>query len=132
MAKGRPSTSSRSSRFQSDRKVRSPPLIAQAPKEGRAGKHPSSPDAEICAAGEESQLEFQRIFGVNLRSARLKSGLKQSEVAIITGLTQQYLSLIEAGQQNLTIRTMAILAKVVDHDLLDLLKKVVDTPPKPE
>jgi len=40
--------------------------------------------------------------------------------------------LIEAGQQNLTIRTMAILAKVVDHDLLDLLKKVVDTPPKPE
>jgi len=27
---------------------------------------------------------------------------------------------------------MAILAKVVDHDLLDLLKKVVDTPPKPE
>jgi len=50
--------------------------------------------------------------------------LKQSEVAALTGLTQQYLSLIEAGQQNVTVRTMALLAKVVDHDIIDLLQTV--------
>lgn len=38
-------------------------------------------------------------FGNNLRAARLKAGLKQLDVAAQTGLTQQYLSLIEAGQQ---------------------------------
>jgi DNA-binding XRE family transcriptional regulator len=88
------------------------------------------PDAEICAAGEQSQLEFQRIFGVNLKAARLKSNLKQSDVAVTTGLTQQYLSLIEAGQQNVTIKTMALLAKVVDHDLVHLLKDALGAPTK--
>lgn len=72
------------------------------------------------------------MFGVNLKAARLKSNLKQSDVAAITGLTQQYLSLIEEGQQNVTIKTMALLAKVVDHDLLGLLKQVLDPSAKTE
>lgn len=94
----------------------------QARDKGNAGKRPPSPSAEICAAGEKTQLELQKIFGTNLRAARVDAGLKQSEVASVTGLTQQYLSLIEAGQQNLTMRTMAILAEVVARDLLDLLR----------
>lgn len=77
-----------------------------------------------------AQLKFQRAFGVNLRAVRLQANLRQAEVAIRTGLTQQYLSLIEAGQQNVTIRTMALLAQVVDHDLLNLLKEVVEPPPE--
>lgn len=134
MAKDGPGTSSKPSRFQSDRKVRSPPTVEDSKtlKDSRIGKHRPSPDAELCAAGEKSQLEFQRVFGVNLKAARLKSNLKQSDVATITGLTQQYLSLIEAGQQNVTIKTMALLAKVVDHDLLGLLKQVVDPSAKTE
>ena len=134
MAKGGPGTSSRPSRFQSDRKVRSPPAVTKPDtrEDSRIGKHRPSPDVELCAAGEKSQLEFQRIFGLNLKAAGLKSNLKQSDVAAITGLTQQYLSLIEAGQQNVTIKTMALLAKVVDHDLIDLLKQVVDRTTKTE
>lgn len=48
----------------------------------------------------------------------------------MTGLTQQYLSLIEAGQQNVTIKTMALLAKVVDHDLINLLQEALEKTPK--
>ena len=70
------------------------------------------------------------IFGQNLRAARLKAGLKQSDVAARTGLTQQYLSLIEAGQQNITLKTMTLLAQVVDHDLRDMLRKTLDLSPK--
>ena len=134
MAKDGPGTSSRSSHTKPDRKVRSPPVLARpAP----AGNHSISnvragPDAKLCAEGEASQLEFQRIFGSNLREARLKSHLKQSEVAAMTGLTQQYLSLIEAGQQNVTIKTMALLAKVVDHDLINLLQEALQKTPKEE
>ena len=134
MAKDGPGTSSRSSHTKPDRKVRSPPVSARPTS---AGNHSISnvragPDAKLCAEGEASQLEFQRIFGSNLREARLKSHLKQSEVAAKTGLTQQYLSLIEAGQQNVTIKTMALLAKVVDHDLINLLQEAIQKAPKEE
>lgn len=50
----------------------------------------------------------------------------------MTSLTQQYLSLIEAGQQNVTIKTMAPLAKVVDHDLINLLQEALQNAPNEE
>ena len=54
--------------------------------------------------------DFQVIFGENLKAVRLRSGLKQSDVAEQAGLTQQRLSQIENGHQNLTLRTMVRLA----------------------
>jgi DNA-binding XRE family transcriptional regulator len=105
--------------------------VPSAPVEDhRNEKHRALSYAELCAAGEKSQLEFQKIFGINLKEARLKSNLKQSDVASMTGLTQQYLSLIEAGQQNVTIKTMALLAKVVDHNLIHLLQEALGAVPK--
>ena len=62
-------------------------------------------------------------FGETLRAARHAAGLKQADVAEKTGLTQQYLSLIEIGQQNITLRTMIALAEVVGEDLPDMLRK---------
>jgi DNA-binding XRE family transcriptional regulator len=134
MAKDGPGTSSKPSRTRPDRKVRSPPIFVppalvdkHVHEKQRPAAHP-----ELCAEGERSQLELQRIFGVNLKEARLKSALKQSDVATMTGLTQQYLSLIEAGQQNVTIKTMALLAKVVDHSLIHLLQEALGAAPKKE
>lgn len=126
MAKDGPKSSIRPSRTRSDQKVRSPPnsLSSDAGYERSERKYRQHPDPTVLSKGEKSQEEFQVLFGRNLKAARLKSGLKQSEVAALTGLTQQYLSLIEAGQQNVTVRTMALLAKVVDHDIIDLLRTV--------
>jgi DNA-binding XRE family transcriptional regulator len=94
--------------------------------------HPAAdvPLPEVLAKGERAREDFQVIFGNNLRASRLKCGLKQSEVAERTGLTQQYLSLIEAGQQNITLKTMILLAEVVDNDVADMLRKAADLPPK--
>ena len=74
--------------------------------------------------GELMPDDLFAIFGKNLRAARLKSGLKQLDVAEQTGLTQQRLSLIEAGRQNLTLKTMMRLAQVVDNDVSALLQRV--------
>ena len=126
MAKDGPKSSSRPSRTRSDQKVRSPPPRSRPSNlscDPERGKR-LFPDPKIVSQGEKSQEDFQLLFGRNLKKARLKSGLTQSEVAALTGLTQQYLSLIEAGQQNVTVRTMALLAKVVDHDIIDLLQTV--------
>jgi DNA-binding XRE family transcriptional regulator len=62
------------------------------------------------------------LFGERLRSARLALGLKQSEVARLTGLTQQYLSLVERGQKNVTLKTMMALAYVVKQDVSTMLQ----------
>ena len=134
MAKDEPGTSPRPAQIRSGRTVHSPPDSAQLESAGksRTDKRHAALEAAIHAAGEKARLEFQRIFGQNLKAARLKQDLKQSDVAEITGITQQHLSLIEAGRQNVTIKTMALLAEVVDHDLLDLLKEVLGSLPEKE
>jgi transcriptional regulator with XRE-family HTH domain len=63
------------------------------------------------------------VFGENLRQARLAANLNQIELASQTGLTQQYLSAIEAGQKNVTLRTMMRLAKVLGQDVSTMLQR---------
>lgn len=66
--------------------------------------------------------ELQILFGENFRTARLKAGLSQTDAAAQSGMAQQTLSQIEAGQLNLTLRTMDRLARVVDRDVAYLLR----------
>lgn len=92
----------------------------EPPPKRKAGKveakieRASSPEEEI-------PEDLQAIFGENLKTARLECGLKQSDVSARTGLTQQRLSFIEKGSQNLTLKTMMKLARVVDRSVSALL-----------
>ena len=119
-SKSRPSTR-RSPRSTTDAPGGS--AAAPSPAENPAHAH-SEEVAPLAKSDEELPDDFQAIFGQNVRKARLKSGLKQSEVAERTGLSQQRLSQIENGQQNVTLRTMVKLAQVVDHNISSLLMKV--------
>jgi DNA-binding XRE family transcriptional regulator len=74
--------------------------------------------------------ELHVIFGENLRTARLACGLNQSQVAELTGLPQQYLSQIELGQQNVTLKTVALLAKVLERDASTMFRRVNRRPKK--
>lgn len=62
-------------------------------------------------------------FAANLKAARLRMGLSQTELGQAAGLLQQYISLIETGQQNVTLTTADTLAKVVKKDLPLLLTR---------
>jgi transcriptional regulator with XRE-family HTH domain len=66
--------------------------------------------------------ELQKLFGANLRAARMKAGLSQTDVAALSGIAQQSISQIEAGQHNLTLKTMDKLARVVSRDVTQLLR----------
>jgi transcriptional regulator with XRE-family HTH domain len=68
--------------------------------------------------------DLRKVFGQNVRAARLKAGLTQTQLAEQTGLTQQYVSLVEAGHQNITLDTMAALASVIGRDVSAPLRKV--------
>jgi DNA-binding XRE family transcriptional regulator len=63
------------------------------------------------------------LFGANLRAARLKSGLTQTQLAEQAGLLQQYVSLVESGKQNVTLTTALSFARVVGLELIDLLHR---------
>ena len=60
-------------------------------------------------------------FGANLRAARLKMHMSQTELANAAGLLQQYISLFESGKQNVTLTTAVALANSVNRDVTTLL-----------
>jgi transcriptional regulator with XRE-family HTH domain len=66
--------------------------------------------------------DLRKVFGQNMQAARIKAGLTQAQLAERTGLTQQYVSLVEAGRQNITIDTMAAIARVIGRDVSALLR----------
>jgi DNA-binding Xre family transcriptional regulator len=72
---------------------------------------------------EGAPVELQIIFGENFRAARLRRGLRQSDVTELTGMKQQYLSQIELGLQNITLKTVELLAQVVDCEPSDMIRR---------
>jgi DNA-binding XRE family transcriptional regulator len=75
--------------------------------------------------------DLRIVFGQNLRAARIKAGLTQAQLAERTGLTQQYVSWVEAGRANITLATMTTLARVVREDVRELLRKRPGRTPPP-
>ncbi len=67
--------------------------------------------------------ELRALFGTNLREARLKADLKQTDVEALTGIRQHYISEIENGRWNLTLDTMTALAMAVGSDVPTLLTR---------
>ena len=60
-------------------------------------------------------------FGETLREARRRAGLTQTALAVLAGLTQQYVARIEAGQINPTLATIAAIARALGMSMSDLL-----------
>ncbi len=65
--------------------------------------------------------DYLAILAHNVRTAREKAGLLQSELAERTGLNQQRVSLIEAGKRNITLKTLIALAAAFGIEPGDLL-----------
>jgi transcriptional regulator with XRE-family HTH domain len=63
------------------------------------------------------QLRLSR----NLRTARAARGLTQEGLAGVTGMAVRHLQKVEAGEVNLTLQSLAVLATALDVDAADLL-----------
>ena len=68
-------------------------------------------------------VDLQVTFGSNVSAARLAAGLTQHELAQRAGMSQQYLSRIELGQINLTLRSMSQLAAELGQDVVCMLSR---------
>ncbi|MGI4809896.1 MAG: helix-turn-helix domain-containing protein, partial [Janthinobacterium lividum] len=72
--------------------------------------------------------DLQEAFGRSIKAARLKAGLTQAELADRSGVRQDDVSRIEAGQVNVTIRTMGRIAKVFGGNVGAMLQTAKDSP----
>ena len=62
------------------------------------------------------------LFGRRFRKARLEMNLSQQEIERLSGIPQHYISTMERGRENPTLKTMQSLADAVGKPLPDLLK----------
>ena len=90
--------------------VSSSVLMTKAPKP-RAARDPIS-------------APMRRAFGRAFRAARLEAGITQAEIAARTDTDRGHIGRVENGKANVTVETMAELAKAVGLEL-----QVVLAPP---
>lgn len=62
-----------------------------------------------------------KLIGKNVAKYRKKRGLTQEDLCGITEIDRSYLSQIETGRINVTIKTLVVIAEVLKVDLKDLV-----------
>lgn len=71
----------------------------------------------------DSASALQRTFGENVRRLRRQRGLSQRALAKLTGVSTQYVGLVEAGRANPRSTTLAALAAALGVDVTVLLSQ---------
>lgn len=69
-------------------------------------------------------MEIEKIIGVNFATLRREKNLTQEKISELTEISQQYLSDLERGKRNPTIKTLQKIADALNVPLLDLMKPI--------
>ena len=77
-----------------------------------------------------ADLTVQQGGGMRVRAAREAARMTQQELAGMIGLARSSVANLEAGNQDITVSRLAILAEVLKLDLADLIREG-DLPPRP-
>lgn len=70
------------------------------------------------------QLQITERFGNRIRTLRQARGLSQEAFADLCGLDRTYISGIERGVRNISLRNIEVLAKALNISLSDLFKDI--------
>jgi transcriptional regulator with XRE-family HTH domain len=75
-------------------------------------------------------MDLPKILGRNIRRIRDNAGLSQEEVAFRAGLNRAYLSDVERGTRNPTVRVAGRIASALGVEPAELFRVVSDRPSK--
>ncbi|TWB46620.1 helix-turn-helix domain-containing protein [Nitrospirillum viridazoti] len=70
-------------------------------------------------------MDIRRLFGANLRRLRDRAGLSQEAVAARMGVDRAHVSLMERGQQNVTLTTLWAACEALDVRPVDFFDETV-------
>jgi transcriptional regulator with XRE-family HTH domain len=76
-------------------------------------------------------MDMRLLVGLNFRKLRASKGLTQEKVAELTGISQQYLSSLEAGKRNPTVVTLFELTDPLGAKPIDLVRPVEEADAQP-
>ena len=68
--------------------------------------------------------DLAKLFGLNLKMARLKRNIKQEDLCAMANLDRSYLSRVERGKNKLTLDKVYALAAALDCPLSELLPEI--------
>lgn len=71
-------------------------------------------------------MELEKKLGLVLRNLRKKKGLSQEKLALEAGVERNYISLLELGKSNATVKVIFKLAAVLEVSPSEILKQVED------
>ena len=67
---------------------------------------------------------MKRHIGDELRAAREATGMSQSKLAHVAGLTREYISVLENGHQSPTLATLLTISKALKVKAADLVRQI--------
>jgi transcriptional regulator with XRE-family HTH domain len=70
--------------------------------------------------GRSTEKDIAVFFGKRLRERRLAKGLSQEAFAAAAGLDRTYISGIERGKRNVSLRNIEVIAKALDSPISEL------------
>ncbi len=68
-------------------------------------------------------MNITTLFGKNIRQLRLKQGFSQEKLAERAELHRTYIGAVERGERNITLVNAEKIAKALNADLIDCLRK---------
>jgi len=71
-------------------------------------------------------MDLPKILGRNVRRVREGLGASQEEIAFKAGLNRAYLSDVERGERNPTVRVVGRLAKALAVEPMELFRLQID------
>lgn len=67
-------------------------------------------------------MDIEKLIGLNFARLRREKNLTQEKVSELTEISQQYLSDMERGKRNPTVKTLQKIADALNVPFLELLK----------
>ena len=69
-----------------------------------------------------SKNDILVVIGNNVRKKRTSLGLSQNQLAFEADITREFINKIEAGKNNMSIKTLERIATILEVDIKELLK----------
>lgn len=74
-------------------------------------------------------MEKKNVVGSNMRKFRLKAGMTQEELALMSGLSQGYINQLESGKRNYTQKSLGLIANALSIPIIEFFREEVEEIP---
>lgn len=73
-------------------------------------------------------MEKKNVVGSNIRKFRLKAGITQEELALMSGLSQGYINQLESGKRNYTEKSLGLIANALSIPIIEFFREDEEIP----